>query len=56
MPMPELLAAIDQITSACKDISIHDKADAFSKESFPENQGFSVRNSSLYSLSCGYGC
>ncbi|SCO87501.1 uncharacterized protein FRV6_11628 [Fusarium oxysporum] len=41
MPMPELLAAIDQITSACKDISIHDKADAFSKESFPENQGFS---------------
>ncbi|ENH71365.1 hypothetical protein FOC1_g10006224 [Fusarium oxysporum f. sp. cubense race 1] len=27
MPMPELLAAIDQITCACKDISIHDKAD-----------------------------
>ncbi|KAJ4270876.1 hypothetical protein NW764_013757 [Fusarium oxysporum] len=24
MPMPELLAAIDQITSACKDVSIHD--------------------------------
>ncbi|EXL91163.1 hypothetical protein NOF04DRAFT_18168 [Fusarium oxysporum II5] len=34
MPMPELLAAIDQITSACKDVSIHDKADTFSKESF----------------------
>ncbi|KAL7755913.1 hypothetical protein ACKLNR_014440 [Fusarium oxysporum f. sp. zingiberi] len=32
MPMPELLTAIDQITSACKDVSIHDKADAFSKE------------------------
>lgn len=33
MPLPELLTAIDQLTSACKNVSIHDKADAFSKES-----------------------